>query len=409
MSFIRPYALFIQCFLFPRCCQSLVVFRGWCASLFLQADKPIQFLRQLMSSSEYMDKNSAAYAMAEKYLNLLYPGAAQLDATGRMTEPPYDMTLAQFNKAQDALEAALEEAKQEAEAEYEEAGQEIDIDAYVELEEAIDVRVLMPLGTIENKQLEVYTLDLPEDDDDTPNNKTRRVWRWHSEDGDNTCDECASRDGEIYDSEDDIPAIPVHPNCRCSITEDVIGPDGRTISSKSYKPKTPTVVAPNTAEKSPNTPAEKATFEKPVNTKPGQYAVFDGKTLVVYDAGEKVAEFAGVSGKPGYQSPQYQNKKDTGPIPAGTYVARKKDFQNRDDYGPIKKYTSWPGGERGWGKHRVWLEPSKETDTYGRGGFSIHGGEEPGSAGCIDLTSEMPAFVDWFKKNGKDLIIKVKY
>ena len=165
--------------------------------------KTPQFLRQLMSSSEYMDKNSTAYAMAEKYLNLLYPGTAQPDATGRMTEPPYDMTLAQFNKAQDALEAALEEAKQEAEAEYEEAGQEIDIDAYVELEEAIDVRVLMPLGTIENKQLEVYTLDLPEDDDDTPNNKTRRVWCWHSEDGNNTCDECASRDGEIYDSEEE--------------------------------------------------------------------------------------------------------------------------------------------------------------------------------------------------------------
>ena len=367
--------------------------------------KTPQFLRQLMSSSEYMDKNSAAYAMAEKYLNPLYPGTAQPDATGRMTEPPYDMTLAQFNKAQDALEAALEEAKQEVEAEYEEAGQEIDIDAYVELEEAIDVRVLMPLGTIENKQLEVYTLDLPEDDDDTPNNKTRRVWRWHSEDGDNTCDECASRDGEIYDSEEDIPEIPVHPNCRCTITEDVIGPDGRTLSSKPYSPKKSTIVT----EKATNTPAEKATFEKPVNTKPGQYAVFDGKTLVVYDAGEKVAEFAGVSGKPGYQSPQYQNKKDTGPIPAGTYVARKKDFQNRDDYGPIKKYTSWPGGERGWGKHRVWLEPSKEVDTYGRGGFSIHGGEEPGSEGCIDLTSEMPAFADWFKKNGKDLIIKVKY
>jgi len=197
--------------------------------------KTPEFLRQLMSSPAYMDKNSAAYAMAEKYLNLLYPGTAQPDATGRMTEPPYDMTLAQFNKAQDALEAALEEAKQEAEAEYEEAGQEIDIDAYVELEEAIDVRVLMPLGTIENKQLEVYTLDLPEDDDDTPNNKTRRVWRWHSEDGDNTCDECASRDGEIYDSEEDIPEIPVHPNCRCYITEDTIDDQGNTIKSKMYK------------------------------------------------------------------------------------------------------------------------------------------------------------------------------
>ena len=62
-----------------------------------------------------------------------------------------------------------------------------------------------------------------------------------------------------------------------------------------------------------------------------------------------------------------------------------------------------------WGKPRVWLEPSKETNTYGRSGFSIHGGEEPGSAGCIDLTSEMPGFADWFKKNGKDLIVEVEY
>ena len=58
------------------------------------------------------------------------------------------------------------------------------------------------------------------------------------------------------------------------------------------------------------------TFDGKINPKDGQYAVFDGKTLAVYDAGEKVAEFAGVSGRPGYQSPQYQNKKDTGPIPA---------------------------------------------------------------------------------------------
>ncbi|MDE5615790.1 MAG: hypothetical protein K2I81_03085 [Alphaproteobacteria bacterium] len=54
-----------------------------------------------------MDKNSKVYAMAEKYLNLLYPGTAQTDATGRMTEPEYDMTLEQFHKAQDELDTAL--------------------------------------------------------------------------------------------------------------------------------------------------------------------------------------------------------------------------------------------------------------------------------------------------------------
>ena len=376
--------------------------------------KTPQFLRQLMLSSEYMDKNSAAYAMAEKYLNLLYPGTAQPDATGRMTEPPYDMTLAQFNKAQDALEAALEEAKQEAEAEYEEAGQEIDIDAYVELEEAIDVRVLMPLGTIENKQLEVYTLDLPEDDDDTPNNKTRRVWRWHSEDGDNTCDECASRDGEIYDSEEDIPEIPVHPNCRCTITEDVIGPDGRTLSSKPYSPKKSTIVT----EKATNTPAEKATFEKPVNTKPGQYAVFDGKTLTLYVDDKPVRSWDAVSGRPGYQSSEYQDQKSTGPIPEGTYVARQEQLQFMDLKGLIVGSAvvvkedsggKWPGSYYSWGNSRVWLEPSKETNTYGRDNFSIHGGMWPGSAGCIDMTGQIGQFTYWLESTGKDLLVYVKY
>ena len=177
--------------------------------------KTPQFLRRLLSLPAYMDKNSDAYAVAERYLRLLYPGVL----------------------AQDELDAALEESISEVESEYEEAGRQIDVEDYVELEETIDVRVLMPDGAIENKQLEVYTLDLPEDDDDMPNGKPRGVWRWHSEDGDNTCSACASRDGEIYESEDDIPSSPLHPNCRCSITEDVIDAVGRTIGSKSYTPK----------------------------------------------------------------------------------------------------------------------------------------------------------------------------
>ena len=201
-----------------------------------------KFLRELMQSPAYMDKNSDTYAMAEKYLKMLYPGALGQDATGRLTVPEYDMTLTQFHAAQAKLEDTLKEAIAEAEAEYEKAGQEINVEDYVELKETIDVKVLMPDGRIENKRLEVYILELPEADD-TPNDKPRRVWRWHSENGDNTCDECAQRDGEIYDSEDDIPEIPVHRNCRCSITEEGISPDGRTVSVKSYTPKTKEKVA----------------------------------------------------------------------------------------------------------------------------------------------------------------------
>lgn len=65
----------------------------------------------------------------------------------------------------------------------------------------------------------------------------------------NTCDECASRDGEIYKSEDDIPSIPAHPNCRCTITEDVIDPDGNIVSSKPYTPKEPVVAPEKTGAK----------------------------------------------------------------------------------------------------------------------------------------------------------------
>lgn len=52
--------------------------------------KTPKFLRGLITSPAYMDKNSKIYAVAEKYLNLLYPGTAQTDATGHMTEPEYE-------------------------------------------------------------------------------------------------------------------------------------------------------------------------------------------------------------------------------------------------------------------------------------------------------------------------------
>lgn len=41
---------------------------------------------------------------------------------------------------------------------------------------------------------------------------------------------------------------------------------------------------------------------------------------------------------------------------------------------------------------RVWLEPSKETNTYGRDKFSIHGGWVAGSAGCINLIASIHCF-----------------
>jgi hypothetical protein len=37
------------------------------------------------------------------------------------------------------------------------------------------------------------------------------------------------------------------------------------------------------------------------------------------------------------------------------------------------------------GHYRVSLHPAEGTDTFGRGGFFLHGGKNWGSAGCFDV------------------------
>ena len=40
-----------------------------------------KFLQELISSPEYGDKNSETYKRATRYMNILYPGTVQFDAT----------------------------------------------------------------------------------------------------------------------------------------------------------------------------------------------------------------------------------------------------------------------------------------------------------------------------------------
>lgn len=72
--------------------------------------------------------------------------------------------------------------------------------------------------------------------------------------------------------------------------------------------------------------------------------------------------------------------------------------------------TKFPGGRGSWGNSKVALEPSPQNNMLGRNKFNIHGGDELGSLGCIDLTTQMDDFTKWFTGNdGKDLIIRVQY
>ncbi|WP_019448469.1 DUF2778 domain-containing protein [Cupriavidus sp. BIS7] len=149
---------------------------------------------------------------------------------------------------------------------------------------------------------------------------------------------------------------------------------------------------------------------------------FDGARLMWIEDGITRWQWRAVSGRAGYQHRQHQYLKDKGPLPEGFYVARQSELQRWEDYSPLNRSAcilgalgiikfsgAWPGCRFAWGDRRVWLRPRHDTATLGRANFSIHGGAVPGSAGCIDLTSQMPHFVDAFIKYGKDMDVLVRY
>lgn len=146
---------------------------------------------------------------------------------------------------------------------------------------------------------------------------------------------------------------------------------------------------------------------------------FDLNSLKVSDANYNVdmpgLEWKGTSGREGYQNPESQNLKDKGPIPEGQYLVDPARTQSISDISSWDRFKgnfgggTWPGLEKSWGEHRTWLTPSTTTNTFGRSGFTIHGGAVPGSAGCIDLTSRNNSFHSWLKSHNKPLILNVKY
>ncbi len=68
-----------------------------------------------------------------------------------------------------------------------------------------------------------------------------------------------------------------------------------------------------------------------------------------------------------------------GPIPPEEYSLDSEDIT---EGGFLRDLTG------DWGDYGVPLKSKPGTETFGRDGFFIHGGDEPGSAGCIDLGSD---------------------
>ncbi|MBK8190448.1 MAG: hypothetical protein IPK79_08360 [Vampirovibrionales bacterium] len=72
-------------------------------------------------------------------------------------------------------------------------------------------------------------------------------------------------------------------------------------------------------------------------------------------------------------------QKNQGPISEGLYYLDIKYIF----YNPLRSIAKNFWGE--WGLCRVPLYPDPKINTFGRKDFYIHGGDKPGSAGCIDL------------------------
>ncbi len=132
--------------------------------------------------------------------------------------------------------------------------------------------------------------------------------------------------------------------------------------------------------------------------------IFDGKKLIdqQYKDSKLVRSVAypATSGVIGSTDPKQKNQ---GPIPEGKYYLNTKDISHN----PLRAVTNHFLGD--WGLYRVPLHPDPKTNTFGRKDFYIHGGNKPGSAGCIDLGHNDGALLGPLMNTTGIIEIEVRY
>jgi len=99
-----------------------------------------------------------------------------------------------------------------------------------------------------------------------------------------------------------------------------------------------------------------------------------GDQLYYYDDNYNlIGSYHATSGRPGTTDPKVPY---AGPIPPGLYYLLPSEISQG---GFLRNLLG------DWGKYRVPLHPFRNTETYNRSNFFLHGGKKPGSAGCIDI------------------------
>ena len=165
-------------------------------------------------------------------------------------------------------------------------------------------------------------------------------------------------------------------------------------------------------------PMATAIPQQQTSNDPNCYVEFDGNNVDLYKYGQSngnrllngqlQGNLNGQSGDDYHQGSIYQNVANHGPIPEGTYYANQDQRQSLTLKDVALKLgeklgintnqkSNWSGYPTAWGTKRVWLQPDTNTNTYGRSGFSIHGGLSKGSRGCIDIpwqTGKLSNYLD---------------
>lgn len=150
-----------------------------------------------------------------------------------------------------------------------------------------------------------------------------------------------------------------------------------------------------------------------------RFVTFTGGSLTLYDRDGSRKLYGAVSGQvgPGGQTqPGLQPVRNVGPIPEGRYFFNPAFIQNFDRHTNAAEKAAalvgrggWPGGKVSWGNQRAELTADPSTNTYGRSGFYIHGGSNPGSAGCIDLCANADDFFSAVGSEPGTLDVDVDY
>ena len=180
-------------------------------------------------------------------------------------------------------------------------------------------------------------------------------------------------------------------------------------------------------QSTPITAEEASYLTTPLQSDYGQAATlqFDGQNLTWQQNGRPVKSWPAMSGHSDFQSAQFTDVANEGPIPEGNYLLGQgtgQDYEdnllnkvnrwavhnkNIPDFLSVNNWTATPAA---WGHQRIPIQPQQGTNTFGRHSMYIHGGDNGyGSAGCIDLERNMPTFYNDFKNYDGEMPLSVKY